>query len=337
MKSELSQPHASALPARDWRAGERAWRRWAHGGHDLWSIIRSAAVGWMNHGAMEMAAAISYYAAFSLAPLLVIAVAIAGLVVDSAAAREQVVNQFQGMMGKEGGQLVATMLENAGKPKQGSIAAAIGIVVLLVGASGAFSQLKEALNRTWEVREAPSGTLWRFLRTRVFSFAMVLVIAFLLLLSLAISAVLSGVGAWATGALPGWAAILQMLDFVVSLTFITVLIAVIYRFLPDARIGWREVWIGAALTAGLFTLGKYLIGLYLGQSSPASVYGAAGSLAIILLWVYYSSLIFLFGAEVTRAHAQHLGKPLAPRGTAERREMAGPGSGRRGGGETASS
>lgn len=330
----LTGVHAANVE-RERRKGEHAWWRWARGGIDFFGIIKSAAIGWVNHGAMEMAAAISYYAAFSLAPLLVIAVAIAGLVVDSARAREQVVSQFSEMMGEEGGKLVATMLDNASKPKQGTIAAIIGIVVLVVGASGAFSQLKEALNRTWEVRELPSRGVWRFLRTRVFSFAMVMVIAFLLLVSLAVSAVLTGLSGWASGALPGWAALLQVADVAVSFAFITVLVAVIYRFLPDARIGWRELWIGAPLTALLFTIGKYLIGLYLGQGSPASIYGAAGSLAIILLWVYYSSLIFLFGAEVTRAHAQHLGKPMAPRGRAEHRDAAGPGSGKRGGGEKA--
>jgi membrane protein len=282
---------------------------------------------------MELAAAISYYAAFSLAPLLVIAVAVAGLVFGADRVRDEVVSQFAGMMGKQGGELVGTVLENASKPKEGTLATVLGVAALVIGASGAFGQLKEALNRTWEVREKKGGGVLRFVRTRFISFAMVLVIAFLLLVSLAVSALLTGVGAWASGMLPAWATVLEVANFVVSLGVVTVLIALVYRFLPDAHIGWREVWFGAAVTAGLFTLGKFLIGLYLGRTSTVSIYGAAGSLALILLWVYYSSLIFLFGAEITRARAQALGKMSVPKPGAERRETAGPGSARPGGGE----
>jgi membrane protein len=326
VKAELSHPHASALTARQQRTGGRAWARWAKGGGGLFGLIKSAALGWVKHGATELAAAISYYAAFSLAPLLVIAVAVAGLVLGADKVKHEVIGQFVAMMGKQGGELVGTVLENASKPKEGALATILGIAALLVGASGAFGQLKEALNRTWEVREKKGGSVLRFLRTRFISFAMVLVIGFLLLVSLAVSALLTGVGSWVGGALPGWAPVLEIANFVVSIVVVTMLIALIYRFLPDAQIEWRVVWVGAAVTALLFTLGKFLIGLYLGRTSAVSIYGAAGSLAVILLWIYYTSLIFLFGAEITRAHAQRLGKTAAPKRGAERAETEGPGS-----------
>lgn len=339
MKSGLSHPHATSLSPRQWREGERAWSRWGRGGRDLLGILRSAASGWMAHGAMEQAAAIAYYAAFSLAPIVVIVVAIAGMVFGADRVREEVVAQFDAMMGRQGGELVGAALESANQPRSGLIATLISIGALLLGATGTWGQLKEALNRTWEVRSAPNaasmlGGVWTFVRTRFISFAMVLVIAFLLLTSLTISAVLAGVGKWTEGALPGWATLLQITNFVVSLGIVTVLFALIFRFLPEAHIGWREVWIGAVITALLFTIGKFLIGLYIGRSSPASVYGAAGSLAIILVWVYYSALIFLFGAEITRAHADRLGRMAIPKPGAERRDTTGPGSSRRGGGES---
>jgi membrane protein len=318
---------------RAWREGERAWARWARGGYDLVGLVKAAVRGWLAHGATEMSAAISYYAAFSLSPLLVIAVAVAGLAFGAEQVRQEVVAQFRSMVGDQGAELVGTMLANANQPTHGTIATIISIGALIIGASGAFGQLKEALNRIWEVREKPHGGVWRFFRARFVSFAMVMVIGFLLLTSLVISALLSGVGAWASGALPGWNALLRVINLAVSVVAVTVLFAAVFRYLPDALIRWREVWIGALITAVLFTIGKYLIGVYIGRGSPASVYGAAGSLAVVLIWVYYSSLILLFGAEVTRAHAQRLGNNPTPKGHAEIRQTTGPGSVRVGGGE----
>jgi membrane protein len=302
--------------------------RWRGKGRELWRLIKAAAINWDRHNAMEMAAAIAFYAAFSLAPLLLIAIAVAGMVFGQDAVREEVVGQVSAMVGKGGGELADTVIENSSKPQKTMTATLVGVAGLLLGASGAFAQLKWSLNRIWEVKLKPGQGIVRFLRGRVVSFAMVLVIGFLLLVSLAVSALLAGVGEWADARLPGWALVLGAANPVISLVVITVLFALIFRFLPDAEIGWREVWIGAAVTSILFAIGKTLIGEYLGRSSPGSVYGAAGSLAIMLLWLYYSAMIFLFGAEITRAHAMRLGKEVVPRKNAE----ACPGAGERGAG-----
>jgi membrane protein len=280
-------------------------------------MLAAAAKDWAADRATVEAAALSYFTVFSLAPLLLIVIAVAGLIFGRDAVAQQVVQQATGLVGEQGAQLIRTVLENASKPTEGRIAAVVGLVTLLLGATGVFGQLKDTLNKVWQVEPKPGRGLWMMLRTRIFSFAMVLVIAFLLLVSLVVSAALAGIGAWAGRHVP-WVPVLQILNMAISLAVITVLFAMIFKYLPDAQIGWREVWIGALTTAVLFTIGKTLIGLYLGRSSVAGVYGAAGSVIILLVWVYYSALIFFFGAELTQAHSAMLGKEIRPADYARR-------------------
>jgi membrane protein len=218
-----------------------------------------------------------------------------------------VVAQFSHLVGSEGATLIQTMIENANRPAAGRIALVIGIVTLFLGATGTFVQLKDALNTVWEVKIEPLRgwrNIWRMIRTYVLSFGMVLVIAFLLLLTLVVSAALAALGKW-TGQLlpiPPW--LMHALDLATSLAVLTFLFALLFKVLPDAAIQWRDVWIGAAVTSLLFTLGKFALGLYLGRSAAASVFGAAGSVVVILLWIYYASMIFLLGAEYTQVFAR---------------------------------
>jgi membrane protein len=286
-----------------------------------WKLAVSAVKNFSTDRATVEAAALSYYTVFSLAPLLLIVIGIAGFIFGRDAVAKSLVEQAQGLVGEQGAQLIETVLQNATKPANGAIAAVVGVVTLILGASGVFGQLKDSLNKIWQVEPQPGRGLWTMLRTRILSFAMVLVIAFLLLVSLVVSAILAAVGAWAGKHVP-WAPLFHALDLAVSLGVIGILFAIIFKYLPDARIGWREVGIGALTTAALFTVGKFLIGLYLGKSSVASVYGAAGSVIIILLWVYYSALIFLVGAELTRVHADMLGKRIQPAPHARRTRAA---------------
>lgn len=279
------------------------------------TLIKDAALDWLDDEAPRLAAALSYYTAFAIAPLLVLTIAIVGLVIGRDKASAQIVEQFDHLIGRQGAEMMATVIENSSKSGSGVIATVVGIVALLFGATGVFGELKAALNKIWEVELKPAkgrGGIWRIIRTRLLSFAMVLCIAFLLLTSLVVSAVLAGVGTWVGGVVGGELILLRVTSFLVTMGVLVVLFALMFKILPDAEIGWREVWVGAIVTGILFAIGKFLIGLYLGRSGVASVYGAAGSLAIVLLWVYYSALIFLFGAEVTQANAKRLGKEIRP-------------------------
>lgn len=257
----------------------------------------------------SLSAAIAYYTVFSLPPLLVVVVAVAGAVFGAAAVQQVIVEQVGGAIGPGAADEVRTMIEQ----RQGSLAGGLGakiagIAALLFGATGAFGQLQKALNRAWEVEDAPGGGIAGILIKRLLSFGMILTIAFLLLVSLALSAALSAVGsaaADALGGIPPW--VLQLLNQAVSIAVVTALFALMFRVLPDAEVAWRDVWVGALVTALLFTLGKFLIGLYLGQANPGSAFGAAGSLALILVWIYYSSLIVLVGAEFTQVWARSHG------------------------------
>jgi membrane protein len=282
---------------------------------DLWSLLKTAAGDWLDDKAPRLGAALAYYTVFSLAPLLLIAVAVAGFVFGEQAARHQIAQEIQGLVGEEGGRAVQSMLEHAGKPGQGIAASVLGVVLLLVGAAGVFGELQDALNTIWGVQPKPGRGVWEFVRDRFLSFAMVLVIGFLLLMSLVLSAALSALAhlfsRWE------FACVSIGLNEVVSLVVITLLFATIFRFLPDAKIGWRDVWLGAAVTAVLFEAGKFLIGLYLGRSGVASAYGAAGSLAVLLIWLYYSAQIFLFGAELTKVYTNRYGSRIVPADNAE--------------------
>lgn len=284
----------------------------------MWAFLKRVIYEWSDDEPFALAAALSYYTLFSLAPLLTIAIAIAGFFFGTEAAQHQVVQTLQGLLGQESAEAIQEVIRNAHqKPAAGMLSAVIGVIALLFGAGGVVGQLQTSLNRVWGVAPKPGQGVGGFIRQRFISFAMVLSIGFLLLVSLAVSALLSGLTTLMSGALGDRAALSHALDILVSFSFITLLFALIYKYLPDAEIQWRDVWIGAALTSILFTVGKTLIGLYLGSSGVTSAYGAAGSLITVLLWVYYSSLIFFLGAEFTQVYATQYGSGLRPAKNAE--------------------
>jgi membrane protein len=260
----------------------------------------------------RLGAALAYYSIFSLAPLLILAIGIAGLVFHDKA-RDQILGQIGGTVGEPVAGALAEVLQNAGTGGTGLIATVVGIVVLIFGASGLFVALQDALNTIWHVTPKPDRGWWTVLQERFLSFGMVLGIGFLLLVSLILSAAISALSNFLTPAsMPGSAALWQALNTILSLAVITVLLALIYKILPDVKLGWENIWISAFVTAILFSIGKYLIGLYLAHTSTASAFGAAGSLVIILIWVYYSSQILLFGAELCRTLRKRSGKEIVP-------------------------
>jgi membrane protein len=282
----------------------------------LWTLLKTTAAEWSQDQAPRLGAALAYYAVFSLAPLLVIAIAIAGLVgVDRDAATGQVLGQIQSLAGPDTAESIQEILENSNKPATGILSTVIGVVALLFGASGVFGELQQSMNAIWDIEPKPKRGAWSMVKDRFFSFSMVLGTGFLLLVSLVISAGLAAVGEFFSGLLPGWEVALQALNFVVSLLVITVLFALIFKYVPDAEIAWGDVWIGASVTALLFTVGKLLIGLYIGHSSFSSTYGAAASLIVILLWVYYSAQILFFGAEFTQVYANRYGSRIRSEST----------------------
>jgi len=282
--------------------------RWKNG----FSLVKEAFQGWMEDGSLELGAALSYYTAFSLAPLLVIAIAIAGLVFGRDAVEGRLFAEIRGLVGPHSAATIQSMIASAGRRGSGALATVVSVVVILFGASGVFGQLQTSLDRIWHVAPKPDRGVRGILRDRFLSFGMVLGVGFLLLVSLVVSAALAAVGAFATGRLPAIAPLLQAVGFVVSFAVVTALFAMIFRFLPDAKVEWRDVWVGAVVTSLLFTIGRTLIGLDLGRSSVSSSYGAAGSLIVILLWVYYSSQILFFGAEFTKVWAVRYGGRIVP-------------------------
>ena len=280
--------------------------------------------GWKEDNASRLAAALAYYTIFSLAPLLVIAIALAGLIWQRDAVQAQVLNQIGGLVGEQGGTFVADLLDSASHPAQGIAATIIGIITLLFGALGVFNELHNALNTVWEVKEEKTQGLWQSIKkvivNRFLSFTMILGIGFMLLVSLVVSTGISALGTWVSSILPFHELVLQVINLVLSIGIITILFALIFKFLPDADIAWRDVWVGAFVTAVLFSIGKTLIGLYLGSSAVATSFGAAGSLVVLLLWIYYSAQILFFGAEFTQVYANQLGSKIVPEGQAETEE-----------------
>ncbi|PNG58440.1 MULTISPECIES: YihY/virulence factor BrkB family protein [unclassified Variovorax] len=274
----------------------------------LYDLCRQSVVSWVDDYAPSMGAAISYYTIFSITPLLVIVIAIAGALFGREAAEGRIVEQISGLVGREGATAVEAMLRSVSEPDKGLIAGLISAVVLLVGATTVFAELQSALDRIWHVpeREKPSG-LWAVLRARLLSFGLILGLAFLLMVSLVVSAGLSAFGSWFGGLLPGWEVLLHALNIVISLGIVTLLFAMIYKLMPTARIAWRDVWVGALVTAVLFELGKLGIGLYLGKSGVNESFAAAGSLVLLVAWVYYAVQIFLLGAEFTKVYANAKG------------------------------
>ena len=276
-------------------------------------LFEKTFIQWSEDKPFQLGAALAYYTLFSLAPLLLIAIAVAGFAFGREMAQNQIVESIAEIVGVQTARTVQALLDSAGqRPEQGFFATALGTVLLLVGAGGVVGQLQDSLNTIWGVTPKTGRGMFGFLKDRFVSYSLVLGVGFLLLVSLVISAGLTAVSRLLGGLLPGGETLAHGVDLGVSFAFITLLFALIYRFVPDVRIKWRDVWIGAAMTSFLFSAGKVLIGIYLGRSSVTSVYGAAGSLVTLLLWVYYSSLIFFFGAEFTQVYASNFGSGVVP-------------------------
>lgn len=277
---------------------------------EIGSLLKQTVSDWLDDDAPRLAASLAFYTALSLAPLLVIVISIAGLAFGEEAARGEIVGQIGGLVGTQGAEAVQGILESARDPSSGIIATVIGVVVLLFGASGVFGELQAALNTIWEVKPRPGRGIKGLLKDRFLSFTMVVGVGFLLLVSLVIGAAITAVGSRLgfDEAAILWQAVLFVVSFAVS----TLLFALIFKVVPDVRIAWRDVLPGAIATAALFTIGRYLIGLYLGRASVASSYGAAGSLVAVLVWVYYSAQILFLGAELTQAYAARKGVRITP-------------------------
>jgi len=285
----------------------------------MWEVLYGAAVELMADNGFVLAASIAFFTIFSLAPLLLLVVAVTGLVFGEDHTRAEIQSQFESLMGVDSAQFIAGVISRASKVGAG-VAAVISIGTLICGATGVFVQLKAALNNVWGVQiksTKPRDAVMRLIWSRVVSFAMMLVMAFLLLVSLAISAALAALARWSAEFVPGRELLVQSVNGIISFAVLTFLFGAAFKILPDVRIAWRVVWFGGAVTALLFTTGKEMIGMYLGRGSVESVYGAAGSMVVILLWVYYSSIIFLYGAEATRLSAKALGWRLEPIEAAE--------------------
>ena len=273
----------------------------------LFRLSKSAFANWQADYAPSMGAALSYYTVFSIAPLLVIVIAVAALIFGQDVAHAAIIDQAGGLIGENGAKALEGMLASAQKPKQGMVASVLGIVALIVGATTVFSEIESNLNRIWKVELEKTSGWWHFVRTRLLSFGLVLAIGFLLIVSLVVSAGIAVWGKYWSGWFGGVEAVLHAVNFVVSVGVITVLFAMIYKFMPRVQIRWRDVWIGAFVTSALFSVGKFLIGLYIGKSGVESSYGAAGALVVLLVWVYYSAQIFLLGAEFTKVYAESQG------------------------------
>jgi membrane protein len=274
------------------------------------ALVVAAFTDWQKDKAARLAAALAFYTALSIAPLLVIIIAIAGLVLGQDEAKGEILRELSATIGGDTAHTVDSMIEGANKPRSGIVATLAGVVVLLFGASGVFAELQSALNSIWNVEPKPRSGFWGLIRERFLSFAMVIVLAFLLLVALILNSALSIVGNWMQTNLPGGTALWQMVTLVVSFGVATVTFVLIFKFLPDARIAWRDVWIGSLVTAALFTLGKFLLGVYIGRAGVASTYGAAGSVMVLLIWVYYSSQIVFLGAELTQVYARMYGSRI---------------------------
>lgn len=278
----------------------------------IWSLINKSVAMWLDDYAPSMGAALAYYTLFSMAPLLIIVIAVAGLVFGQDAARGEIVAQMQDLIGQEGAIAVQGLLKSANEPAQSIFATVVSLITLAIGATTVFAELQSDLDRIWRVPPpATENGLWTLLRTRLLSFGLVLGLVFLLLVSLVVSAVLAAFGKWSHGVFAGWESVLQVINFSISFLITTTLFAMIYKLMPRARIAWRDVWVGAAVTAFLFEIGKLLIGLYLGTTGVASSFGAAGSLVVLLVWVYFSAQIFLLGAEFTWVYSHEYGSKAA--------------------------
>jgi len=277
-------------------------------------LLKLTTQEWMSDKAPQLGAALAYYTVFSLAPLILVLLAIVGVIFrdDPAGAWQKLTEQMSYFLDRSAVQLVQNIAQKSAQPGKSALATIIGIVLALFGASGVFGQLQDALNTIWGVKAKPGLGIWDFLRTRFLSFAMVAGVCFLLLVSLAIEALLKGFSHFIQAALPGGMSIAISVYLIFDFAVITTLFAMIFKILPDVKIRWNDVWIGAVMTAVFFSIGKWALGLYLGSGTAASAYGAASSLITLLLWVYYSSQILLFGAEFTQVYVREFGSPIKP-------------------------
>jgi len=276
------------------------------------ALLQETFQEWSNDKASRLSAALAYYTIFSIAPLLIIVIAIAGAVFGEEAASGQIFAQIQGLVGEAGAKVIQEAIKNASQPKQGAIASIISIVVLIFGATGLFTELQDALNTIWEVQQKPGRAVKNMVRTRFLSFAMVLGIGFLLLVSLVVSGVLAALVGYFNNLIPGIDFIWQIVNFLLGFAISTVLFGLIFKVLPDVKITWSDVWIGAAITSLLFSFGRFLLGQYLGNGSFGSTYGAAGSVVVVIAWVYYAAQILFFGAEFTQVYARRYGSQIVP-------------------------
>jgi membrane protein len=275
--------------------------------HVLWGVLRDTVSEWIKHNASSLGAALAFYTLFSIAPILVIAMAAAGSIFGPHVAEAHVLNQMRGLLGDAGAAAVQSLLSSAHQSGLKGFAAAIGVVTLLVGATSVFGELQNTLDYIWKSAQKDRVAWWRILRSRILSVGLILGVGFLLMVSLLISAALAALGAWFGTFMVQWSFILPAVDLLLSLGLSTVLFAMIYKYVPREDIAWGDVWIGGLVTACLFSVGKLLIGQYLGRSSLSSAYGAVGSIMVLLLWIYYSAQIFLLGAEFTHVFTYTLG------------------------------
>ena len=298
-------------------------------GSYAWALVTQTVSSWSEDYAPSMGAALAFYTMFSIAPLLLIVIAVAGYFFGADAARGQIVSQLAGLMGKDAAHTIEGLIAGASEPSRRSIAAAVGVVVFLVGATSVFNELQDSLNRIWKApRSSRTTGVFALVRVRLLSFGMILAIAFLLMVSLLASAALSALGTWWGPVFAEWRLLAQAVNIVLSFAIITGMFAMIYKVIPQTKVRWPDVWMGAAMTSMLFTIGKQLIGIYLGRSATVSAFGAVGSLAVFLLWVYYSAQIFLLGAEFTRIYSN--ARARTPSGQSRKnrsRDSAGRGSG----------
>ncbi len=276
--------------------------------HDLKQTVNS----WLDHEGPRLAASLSLYSLLSLAPLVILTIAVASLAFGRSQAQAALIGEVRDLMGSEGARTVQTVIQHGKAPHAGGVASVIGIVILIVGASSVFGELQSALNKIWDVKSANDLGLWSLIKSRLVSFALVLGFGFLLLVSLLFSAGLTAFGRYFSAHLSLPTGLLAATNALVSFAGIFVLIALILRYVPDVSLRWKDVWQGALATAVLFTVGKALLGLYLGRTAVGSAYGAAGSLIVVILWVYYSAMIFYFGAEFTRVRARRYARPPGP-------------------------
>jgi len=269
----------------------------------MWNVAKQAVYAWLDDYAPSMGAALAYYTVFSIAPLLLIVVSLAGLIFGEEASEGHVVAQLETLTGTQAAQALQDLLRSVNRPAWGSFAALSGVAVLIVGATTVFAELQDSLDRIWRAPARGTSGLWNLVRARLLSFGMILGIGFLMIVSLIASAVLAALGSWWNPAFGEWERLAKAFNALFSFGFLTVAFALIYRIIPRVRIRWSDVWIGAALTAALFSVGKLLIGLYIGRSTFTSTFGAAASFAVLLVWIYYAAQIFLLGAEFTCIYA----------------------------------